>query len=135
MCCNKETKTTYLYSEEECKSFDNILKRFHDENKALKPNDFNSKVEKDILALLKKYDFITDTNPGLMPGNISYSLSSPGAEFYRYGGFNGERQKNIQALKDKKLDTRLKIYALFVGGLGGAIFTLVCKFIFKIWFK
>jgi ribosomal protein S8 len=122
---------TYKFTEELCEELDRVLTEIANAENLYSVNTAEETTETKCVRILLQHGFIVDQDKTQI-GAIFYKLNPPlGGEFYRNGGFMGERQRNIQALKDKKADFKLRVFAIVTsligGGLAGAITTFILK--------
>jgi hypothetical protein len=129
----------YLYNEEKCQELDTLLKKIAESDAlySIYIGDTNDSNVGNVHILFQN-GLIVDT-PNLIPNSNSsvkyYKLSSPcnlGSEFYRNGGFLGERKRNVQLLKDKKIDMKIRIWAIVASLIGGGLMGTIVNIIFQI---
>jgi hypothetical protein len=127
----------YLYSKEKCKELDLLLKEIAESENLYEINieNINDINVKNVFILFQNglLKDVPNPNPNSNSNVKYYKLSSPydlGSNFYRNGGFIGERNIKEQMFKDKISDRNLKIWAIVASIISGSLIGAIVNLLF-----
>jgi hypothetical protein len=133
----EKVKTTYRYDKDQCKELDILLKDIADSKDLFEIDINENRATVNNILILIQQGLIEDVSSPIpnSPSNIKYykicSSQSLGAEFYRNGGFTGERERNIQVYKDKKFTQKMAIIAVISSLIGGGAMGAIVNWLLK----